>query len=51
VAKADLSTVGRTGSLMTLWTRLWDSRGGVHRVAPEAVSEVKAQTEAKFPMY
>jgi hypothetical protein len=29
----------------------WESRGGAHSVAPEATSEVKAQTETKFYMY
>jgi hypothetical protein len=29
----------------------WESHGGAHRVAPETVSEVKAQAEAKFHMY
>jgi hypothetical protein len=28
-----------------------ESCGGVHRVAPKAVSEVKAQAEAMFHMY
>jgi hypothetical protein len=27
------------------------SHGGAHRVAPEAVSEMKTQAEAKFHMY
>jgi hypothetical protein len=29
----------------------WESHGGAHRVAPEAVSEVKTQAEAKYHMY
>jgi hypothetical protein len=43
-------------SVMTLWGQTlhdvnWESRGGAHRVATEATSEVKAQPEAKFHMY
>jgi hypothetical protein len=60
VARADHSTLGRTGTHILLWALPWDSavhglnwesRGGAHHVAPEAVSEIKAQAEAKFHMY
>jgi hypothetical protein len=37
--------VGRTGSLD------WESRGGAHLVAPEAVFEEKAQAEGKSHIY
>jgi hypothetical protein len=59
--------VAETSTHIVLWAlprdsmaRLWgeslndldgESRGGAHRVAPEATSEVKAQAEAKFHMY
>jgi hypothetical protein len=29
----------------------WEYPDGIHRVAPEAVAEVKAQAEAKFHIY
>jgi hypothetical protein len=29
----------------------WESCDGAHHVAPEAVSKVKAQVDAKFYMY
>jgi hypothetical protein len=35
----------------SLHGRDMESRGGAHRVAPEATSELKAQAEAKFHMY
>jgi hypothetical protein len=67
VVRVDHSMVGRTGTHMVLWALPWDSvarlqggslhdldwesYGGAHRVASEAVSEVKAKSEANFHMY
>jgi hypothetical protein len=67
VAGAGHSTVDRIGTHMVTWAlpqdsavRLrgssfhnldWESHDGAHRGGPEAVSEVKAQAEAKFYMY
>jgi hypothetical protein len=67
VVGAGQSTMGEIGTHMVLWAlprdsavRLWgkslhdlywEARSGVHRVAPEAASEVKVQAETKFHIY
>jgi hypothetical protein len=58
---------GRIGAHTLIWALPWDSvlrfvglkppqfllgiHGGAHHVAPEAVSEMKTQAEAKLHMY
>jgi hypothetical protein len=67
VVEAGHSMVGRIGSHVSLWVPRWDSvvrswgkslhgldmesYGGARHVAPEAMFELKVQTEAKFHMY